>query len=183
MTWEKNIENHYRDVWSVEPEICGFSAGPIGQLPHGFSVLRFPPRGDRKMWTYATRCMSLPEDAKPIELHMFSPREAVEVVELLVVTSHFHRTSTKLDVGHSVNFGRPWLDASACEFGLISRPYLDGPKLEIMLQASREISFYWLIPVTKFEVEFKKKNGIERLEGEFDRSGFDYVNPARRSVV
>jgi hypothetical protein len=181
--WLEKIEKHYRKVWGTEPETCEFSAGPIGQLPHGFAVLRFPPHGSRKMWTYATRSMSLPEDAKPIELHIFSPRQTDEVVELLVATAHFHRTSEKLDISHSVNFGKPWIDQSSCEYGLVSLPYLDGPSLEILHVGSRTLNFYWLIPITAAEVEFKKKRGLEALETEFDRSGFDYVNPLRKSAV
>jgi len=181
--WQTNIENHYRDAWNAEPDICRFSAGPIGQLPQGFSILRFSPHGNRKMWTYATRCMSLPEDSKSIELHMFSPHQADEVVELLVATAHFHRTATKLDIGHSVNFGRPWLDESESEYGLVSLPYLDGPELEILSLGSSVVNFYWLIPVTSSEIHFKNERGLESLEVEFDRVGFDYANPQRKSVI
>jgi Suppressor of fused protein (SUFU) len=183
MMWQEKIEKHYNDVWNVESEVCEFSAGSIHQLPHGFSVLKFPPHIGRDMWTYATSCMSLPEDQKPIELHMFSPHQADEIVELLVATAHYHRTSTKLDVGHSVNFGKPWLDGSKCEYGLISLPYLDGPKLELLQLGSRTLNFYWLIPVNDSEIEFKKKYGLEALEMEFDRSQFDYVNPMRKAVI
>jgi hypothetical protein len=181
--WQTSIENHYSTVWKTAPELCEFSAGPIGQLPHGFAILRFAPHNGRKMWTYATRCMSLPDDENPVELHMFSPFRTDEMVELLVATAHFHRTSTKLDVGHSVNFGRPWIDGSQCDYGLISLPYLDGPDLEVLSLGSRTVKFYWLIPVTPSEVDFKKRLGLEALEVEFDRSGFDYVNPQRKSVV
>lgn len=183
MMWQTSIENHYTDVWNSAPNVWAFNAGPIGQLPNGFAVLRFPPRDDRKMWTYATRCMSLPADDEPLELHIFSPFETDEVVELLVATAHFHRTSTKLDVGHSVNFGRPWIEDSECDHGLISLPYLDGPRLENLPIGARTVKFYWLIPVTSSEVNFKKASGLEALESQFDKSGFDYVNPQRRSVV
>jgi hypothetical protein len=181
--WKQSIIGHYRQVWSVVPEICGFSAGPIGQLPADLSVLRFPPHGNRQMWTYATCCMALPEDVKPVELHMFSPRSAVEIVEILVATAHFHRTSANLDLGHSVNFGRPWLDRSECYYGLVSLPYLDGVELELMRLDGKNVNFYWLIPISKREVEFKKKYVLESLEDEFEIAGFDYVNPVRPSVV
>jgi hypothetical protein len=181
--WATKIEEHYRNIWRVKGEACKFSAGPIHQLPHGFSVLRFPPHGSRAMWTYATRCMSLPGDKKPIELHMFSPHETDEVVELLVVTAHFHRTSTRLDLGHSVFFGKPWIDQSECQHGLISLPYIDGPNLEKLHSGSRTLNFYWLIPITRSEVEYKMRHGLDALEAEFDRSGFDYAAPQRRSVV
>lgn len=183
MMWADIIENHYRDFWGSDPEVCEFTAGPIGQLPDDFAVLRFPPRDDRQMWTYATRCMSLPTDDNPLELHIFSPFETIQVVELLVVTAHFHRTSTKIDVGHSVNFGRPWIGKSQCDHGLISLPYLDGPELENLGAESNTAKFYWLIPVTISEVAFKKTNGLEALEIKFDESGFDYIDPQRHTVV
>ena len=183
MMWQTSIENHYDNIWKSRPKVCEFNAGPIGQLPNGFAVLRFPPCGDRKMWTYATRGMSLPDDDKPLELHVFSPFESDQLVELLVATAHFHRTSTKLDVGHSVNFGRSWIGESECDHGLISLPYLDGPRLENLPIDGQTVKFYWLIPITESEVKFKKKNGLEALEAEFDKSEFDYANPQRRSVV
>jgi hypothetical protein len=181
--WQTTIENHYSDVWNSKPSICNFNTGPLGQLPNGFAVLRFPPRDDRKLWTYATRCMSLPADDKPLELHVFSPWETDQVVEILVATAHFHRTSTKLDVGHSVNFGRPWIGKSDCDHGLISLPYLDGPRLEHLPVETGTVKFYWLIPVTASEVDFKKANGLEALEVELEKSAFDYVDPLRGSVV
>ena len=181
--WQASIENHYVDVWKSEPAICNFTAGPIQQLPNNFAVLKFPPDASRKMWTYATRCMSLPQDNCPVELHLFSPFETDEIVEILVATAHFHRTSAKLDVGHSVNFGRPWISDSHCDHGLVSLPYLDGPGLENLAVGSRTVKFYWLIPISKSEVEFKKKCGLEALEERFENSGFDYVNPGRDPVI
>jgi Suppressor of fused protein (SUFU) len=183
VTWRTNILNHYRTVWGVEPGPCSFSAGPISELPLDFSVIKFSPHGKRQMWTYATCCMSQPVDHRPIELHMFSPWESDEVVELLVVTAHYHRTAAKLDLGHSVNFGRPWMGTAKSEYGLVSLPYLDGPSLENLKTDSKELKFYWLIPVTYSEVEFKKQNGLEALEELFDRTGFDYLNPERSAVA
>jgi Suppressor of fused protein (SUFU) len=181
VTWRTSILNHYRTVWGVEPEPCRFSVGPISQLPLEFSVIKFPPHGRRRMWTYATCGMSQPVDHKPIELHIFSPRESDEVVELLVATAHYHRTGAKLGLGHSVNFGRPWMGTSKSEYGLVSLPYLDGPSLENLKIDSAELKFYWLIPVTYSEVEFKKQNGLGALEQLFDRTGFDFLNPGRNS--
>jgi Suppressor of fused protein (SUFU) len=183
LNWRNRIETHYRAVWDIDGIPCHFSEGPIYQLPADFSVMRYPPHGDRQMWTYATCCMSLPDDHKPVELHMFSPYPSDHVVELLVVTAHFHRTGRKLDISHSVNFGRPWLNGSNCDHGLISFPYLDGPSLENLKIESSLIKFYWLIPVTASEVEFKKQNGIESLENLFEKSRFNYLDPLRPGVI
>lgn len=135
------------------------------------------------MWTYATCCMSAAGDPKAIELHLFSPREDDTIVELLAVVAHYHRTGSTLDLDHTVNFGRPWMPSSSSDHGLISLPYLDGPKLEHLRKDSSMVEFYWLIPITKAEVEYKKVKGLEALETLFDQKELDYVNPSRPSLI
>ena len=135
------------------------------------------------MWTYATCCMSQPSDASPIELHMFSPLETKEVVELLYVTAHYHRTGARLDLGHTVNFGRPWLLGATASYGLVSRPYVDGPGLEYVQIGEKWARCLWLIPITRDEVEFKKLKGLETLERKFEEAGLDYLARRRDSVV
>lgn len=135
------------------------------------------------MWTYATVEMSQAEDESPIELHMFSPRRSDEVVELLVAAAHFHRTGTPLGLWHTVNFGRPWIDESLCDHGLVSLPYLDGPALEDLNTDTCRAKFYWLIPVTLAEVRYKAMHGVAALEERFEEAGFNYVDPLRSSVV
>lgn len=183
MNWIKSIKEHYIRNWSAEPQICSFQRGPIHDLPPEFEVLAFPPRTGRTMWTYATCGMSLPDDVSPIELHLFSPIRSDALVELLFAMAHFHRTEAKLNLWHTVNFGRPWLPSSLCSFGFISLPYLDGPRLENFECGEGSGKFYWLIPITQSELELKKAEGVEALEALFDASGFDYVDPVRSSVV
>jgi hypothetical protein len=66
----------------------------------------------------------------------------------------------------------------------ISLPYLDGPELEDMqVNQNKSIKFYWLIPVTAKEVDFKKSKGVEALESKFEQRAFDYIDPQRRSTV
>jgi hypothetical protein len=104
-----------------------------------------------------------------MELHMFSPWASPEIEELLVVTADFHRTGATLDVGHSVNFGRPWLRGSRCQHGLISLPYLYGSSLENLRIGPRLVKCYWLIPITSDEVNYKQQNGLEALEQTFEQ--------------
>jgi hypothetical protein len=183
MNWTNAIKEHYSQKWNVQPEVCLFQRGPVHELPPEFRVLAFPPHNERSMWTYATCGMSLPDDPKPIELHMFSKVRSESLVELLFVTAHFHRTSARLDLGHTVNFGRPWLTSSPCTFGLVSLPYLDGPDIENFECRDGTGKCYWLIPITKAELELKKVEGVEALETRFDASRFDYAEPMRASVV
>ena len=127
--------------------------------------------------------MSQPDDDAPLELHIFSPKNSGEPVELLVATAHYHRTGATLGLGHTVNFGKAWLDASQCEYGLISLPYLDGPSLEnLELSDGGVVKCLWLIPVSKSEVEFKKANGLEALEERFDEAQFNYLDSTRAAV-
>lgn len=183
MNWTQAIEAHYVRNWGVAPEACPFRLGPVHELPTDFKVLAFPPHDGRTMWTYATCGLSLPCDHHPIELHLFSPTRSDALVELLFTVAHFHCTGAKLGLWHTVNFGRPWLSTSDCSFGLISLPYLDGPELEDFESADGCSKFYWLIPITKAELELKKREGVEALEAQFEAAGFDYSDPMRASVV
>lgn len=177
------ISRHYECIWDVSGIQYRWTSGPWTDLPDNFSVLLFPPNPRRAMWTYATRCMSDSEDFHPIELHMFSPMEQPAHVELLTALAHYHRTESSLELGDSVNFGRPWIPESLCDYGLISYPYLDGIGLEKLDANGKEVNFYWLIPITKQEVEFKKKSGVNALEIKFERRKIDYLDPFRKSCV
>lgn len=183
MTWCSSIQKHYEEVWGLKASICFPVGGRLHELPLDFKVLRFDSSDSRGMRAYATCCMSQPDDVHPIELHMFSKVDAIEIPELLTVTAHFHRTAQPLNLGHTVFFGKPWLDKSPCQYGLISLPYLDGPSLEILNMSSKTVRFFWLIPVTKAEVEYKKLRGLEKLEERFEHAKVNYLDPIRESVV
>ena len=175
---------HYERVWHEEAVRLGWHKGPAQEISPEFCVLEFRPRTDREMWTYATCCMSDPADQQPIELHLFSPVQSEAHLELLTAIAHYHRTGVKLGLGHTVNFGRPWLDDSPCEFGLISLPYLDGPELEwLSLGANPRARLLWLIPITAAEVAFKKAQGVQALEDRLEAASFNYLDPQRRSVA
>jgi hypothetical protein len=129
--------------------------------------------------------MSQPTDDFPIELHLFSEVQTSAHVELLTAVAHYHKTGSLLDLGHTVNFGRPWMNHSKCTHGLISLPYLDGPRLEKleMPDLRQFVRCLWLVPVTASEVEYVKSWGLEALEKKFDEKEFNYLDPGRPSVV
>lgn len=177
------IREHYVACWGLDVREVKFDRGPLSELPADFRVLRFAPRSNRNMWTYATQCMSQPDDEHRLELHLFAAEDRPELAELLVATAHYHRTGARLSLGHTVNFGRPWLERSSCDHGLVSLPYLDGPLLEWLRVAKRQTRFLWLIPITKDEVEFARKSGLDALESRFEASQFNYLDPTRGSVA
>lgn len=180
--YSRFIFSHYEKCWDSGPRLLRWELGPTHELPSSFRVLEFPP-GKKASWIYATCCMSQPEDENPLELHIYSPCQYDEHAELLTAIAHYHRTGRRLGLGHTVNFGRPWIPGSACEHGLISLPYLDGPDLEIAEFAQAKLRFYWLIPITKEEREFKKIYGLDALEQKFEAASFNYLDPRRRSVA
>ncbi len=176
------IDAHYARNWSAPIERQRWTAGPIEALPVDFRVLVIPRSPE--ITAYATRCMSQPADAERLELHVMTRAGGpllLDVVELLTVVAHYHRTGSPLGLGHSVNFGRPWLAGSACTRGLISLPYLDGSELEWL--AEPRVRFLWLIPVTDAELLFRKREGTEALEAKFEAARFDFLDPLRASVV
>ena len=181
--YRRRILKHYARAWGCGGEDAVFLKGPTHELPADFSVRLFPPTKHRAYWVYATCSMSQPDDCRGLELHMFSRYRSPEPVELLYVTAHFHRYGEELGWGHTVSFGRPWIDDSHCDHGFISTPYMDGPKLEVLrLPRGKSISCLWLLPVTKEEVEFKKKAGIEALEQRFESAKLNYLDPKRKSL-
>jgi hypothetical protein len=177
------IAAHYEHCWNAKAESLRLECGPVWQLTPRFRILAFPPTASREMWSYATCGMSTQGDAPALELHLFSPVKADSHVELLTAIAHYHLTGEYLNLGHTVNFGRPWLLTSKCDHGLVSLPYLDGPRLEWLEQTGKKTRFLWLIPVTQDEAQYAKSQGLENLGSRFEASNFDYLNPERPSVV
>lgn len=176
------LRRHYLGHWGAEPFTLQWREGPIRDLPDDFRVLVFRP-GKRRFWTYATYGMSLPSSDPSIEIHLFSPIESELNVELLTVVAHYHRTGSPLDIGHIVNFGRPWLTGSVCDHGLISHPYLDGPDLENLATDDGTIRFLWLVPISNSEAAFATQYGLDALERRFEEASFNYLDPNRKPVA
>ena len=175
------IENHYVTHWATPVRRETLSPGRVHELPNQFEVLVFRRNNTT---SYATKCMSLPADNDRLELHLLDDANSPfrpELVELMMTVAHFHRTGSALGLGHSVDFGRPWIVGATCSYGLVSLPYLDGPKLEWL--AEPRVRFLWVVPITEQEREFKKAHGTEALEQRLEAAQFNYLDPARSSVV
>lgn len=177
----ERLKEHYAKTWPIYVGATRWEKGPIRDLPDEFDVVHF--RRASGLDICATRCMSLPSDAERLELHVISRgvQEPAGLVELLTTIAHFHRTGQRLSLGHTVSFGRPWLPKSRCAYGLISLPYLDGPRLEWM--EDPRVRCLWLVPITVEEREFKKTAGLEALEERLEKEKFDFADPGRKSVV
>lgn len=174
---------HYEREWHSVANLRHWPAGPVEELPKGFLVAELPPRRHRTVWTYATSGMSGCRQERPLEVFLHSLVESDRHVELLSATCHYHCTSEPLWFGHTVNFGRPWLEGSLCEYGLVSRPYLESDRFDEIPGGKAAIRFGWLLPITEAERSFKIAHGLEDLEELFEKAQVDYLNPHRQSVV
>lgn len=183
LDYKKYIIEHYVSVWGDIFQTRTWEKGPASDLGEDFCVLEFAPTESRNMWTYATCGMSNYENEHKVEIHLLSLDKDESHVELLTAIAHYHNFGHQLGLWDTVNFGRPWENGSNCSYGFISLPYLDGPGLETLnLKEFKSVKFYWLIPVTESEVDFKKKYGVERLEESFEENHFNYLDPRRKSL-
>ena len=181
--YTKRIDAHYAGLWGEPTASLRWNRGPITDLPGDFRVSVYQRASG--VVAHATRCMSQPGDAEPLELHLLSRATGNQAepkhVEILTAVAHYHRNGRPLGVGHTVNFGTPLTPGSSCTHGLLSVPYLDGPDLE--WSESSQARFLWLIPVTMQEVEYKRGYGIEALEDRLEEAKFDYLDLHRSSVI
>jgi hypothetical protein len=185
-TYTSRLVDHYGKTWGRHAYEARWSKGPTHELPSSFRVLVFGPTRERGLWVYATCGMSDADDKSALELHLLSPSEYSGHIELLTVVAHYHRTGHPLGaVGSTVNFGRPWMPGSNLTHGLISRPYRDGPSLEVLAKDGEngQVDCEWLLPITKDERDYKKLFGLEKLETLFGKHGLQYADPMRPSVI
>jgi len=141
-------------------------------MPQQVRVFEYAPSEKTFCWVYATCGMTPRGEAALLELFLMSPCQAEEHVELLTAIAHYHQTGAPLDLGHTVNFGRPWLKDSQCSFGLISLPYPFGPKLENARAAGTDVRVLWLLTA-----------GLAALEELFEKQQFNHLDSMRSSVV
>ena len=149
---------------------------PHKKMPFSFRVLEFPPGEAHDFWIYSTLGMS-------IELHLFSQKQDINLVELLTITASFHRNDTPLDLHHSVNIGQPWQDNSLCDHAFLSLPYLDGDELEIFNFDKNHLHNLWLLPITEAERDYKMEYGWNALEELFEAKELNYLDPNRTSCA
>ncbi|TGL58712.1 suppressor of fused domain protein [Leptospira sarikeiensis] len=182
-SYVENLISHYRKVWGSNYHLLKFDKGPIEKFPDKFQIIEFSPQGSKNYWIYATVGMSFYFPKQPIELHIFSPTKERGLLEILYSVVHFHWYERQLNLLHIVNFGKGWIKSSACSYGLIQLPYIDGPAVEIFNFEPYEVHCYWLLPITENERDFKKKYGFDSLVEIFEKKQINYIDPNRNSLV
>jgi hypothetical protein len=178
------LEQHYDSIWHCHDNLKLFDAGGrIKTINQDFKILEIMPDTARPVWTYATLGMAGEDGDADIELHVFSDIKNIRWVEILESIAYFHLTEVRFGISHTVNFGVEVIKGSDLTHGLISLPYIDGPKLQDFSYGIQKVSCFWLIPITESELQYKKKYGLEELERLFEKSAFSYSDPMRSSVI
>jgi len=184
ITYTSSLKQHYEGYFGTLGKRLDLGVDPHKKLHPDFYILEFGLNHKHDFWVYCTVGMALGMDEENlIELFIFSPKKDESLVELLTVVVSYHQNDTPLNLHHTFNIGRAWLDNSKCEYGFISLPYLDGPELEIFNYKEDYIHCYWVIPITESEREFKMENGCDALENLFENKGIGYLDPDREPLV
>ena len=179
------LEEHVRRFFAGRTiEVFTWPSGPIrDQNPH-FRALRVAPATSGDVWTYVSLGGWAATESADFGLEFVICTASAEdrAVELLAMTVFYHRGG-KLNLGHTVPIGEPWLSGSECNHLLVSLPYPFGPDLQTCHVGDRHVEFLWLLPITEAERNLKVASGLEALESRFDAVGLKYWQIDRDSVV
>ena len=171
-----------------EVTVVDWKVGPIESRVAGFEVARIGP-GPRAsgLWTYVTLgCWeSTQTDGHGLEFIITARLKSDRLAELLAMCAYYHAgpPSQRLDLGHTVPIGEPWLPGSGCDHYLVSLPYPFGSDLEICDWGDGHARLLWLLPITEAERDYKADHGQEALEQRFEDAKVKYWDATRASVV
>ncbi|MEU3459277.1 suppressor of fused domain protein [Streptomyces sp. NPDC006733] len=162
--------------------------GRIKDRVPGFRIFRVQPARQGDWWLYVTSgCWEATQhDGHGTEFFLAAPRDDRLHRESVTMTAYYHcgPAHQRLDVGHTIPIGRPWLDDSGCDHYLVSRPYPYGPDFEICRWAhDAHARLLWLLPITAAEKDHRREQGLESLEARFDEHAINPVDPQRASVA
>ncbi|WP_031154013.1 suppressor of fused domain protein [Streptomyces xanthophaeus] len=184
-----DLETHVRSFFAghavtVDDYDLGF--GRRGAVP-GLRILTVSPGPRADSWAYVTAgCWSTGETGENgghgLEFVLTAPARDERFADLLAMTAYYH-AGHRLDLGHSLPIGEPWLAGSHCDHLLISLPYLHGPGLEQCPLQDGHARILWLLPVTAAEMAYRREHGHEALEQLFDEQGMAPTDPRRPSVA
>lgn len=182
MDYKAKLLTHYEINWGIKGEECLLDK-KIQNENENFRIFKFKPIPKREYWIYATIFTISKESETYREFHLLSLDENNGCIDILKALAYYYNTISPVNLWDTINFGIELTPNSKCTFGLISLPYLFGPNLEDFVVDNGIVKCYWIIPITESEVVFKKKNGIEALESNFENAQFDFLDTNRKAVV
>ena len=169
-------------------EVSAFDEGPITERVPGFAEICVPPDASTPLCVYVSCGVW---DAVHIEEHglefcLIAPERDHRHALIVAMNAYYHANpdeSFRLDVGHTVPLGEPWVPGSSLDHLLVSQPYPYGPDFEMCHWEQGHARILWLLPITESERDFKGEHGLEALEQRFDDTGLRYWDAGRSAVV
>lgn len=162
-------------------------AGPIRERVPNFYAHEFAPGPRYEGWTYATVGVwaATQVEGVGLEFVLSSPRRDDRAVELLAMSAYYHAgpASQRLDLGHTVPVGEPWLPGATYDHLLVSLPYPYGTDLEHCAWPKGHARHLWLLPITAAERAYKVSHGVEALEQALEDAAIVPTDPQRPSVA
>lgn len=180
------VRNHVEGFWPDRPqEEFTWELGPIEERVPGFRVRRVAPVVSSEPWVYLTiGASSVGDEAGGVEFFLLAPSESPRHIETLAMVASFHADPRyRLDLGATLNIGRPWAEGSPSDHLLVSLPYPFGPDLEWCEQDDRTVRILWLVPVSAAEARFASERGPDELERLFDAENVDVLALSRPSLI
>ena len=89
-----------------------------------------------------------------LEFCLIAPERDHRHALILAMNAYYHANSDvsfRLDVGHTVPLGEPWLPGSLLDHLLVSQPYPYGPEFEMCHWEGGHARILWLLPITESE--------------------------------
>lgn len=183
---EAAIERHVRAVFA------GRRIGVLEAVAEGdrgrVAIFEVEPAEDGGVWTYISRgsWQVCPEEGPRMEFVMLAPERSARPPQLLRMTAWYHADpdpSHQLGWGHTLPIGEPWIEHSRCDVLLVCRPYPLDPRFEVLDLDGTHVHFYWLLPITESEREYRATAGLEALEQRFEDAQLRYWDPHRSPVA
>ena len=178
------LEEHVRRYFADRTiEVFTWPTGPIRQQNPHFRVLRVAPATSADVWTYVSvGGWAATQENFGLEFLICTAAAEDRAVELLAMTVFYNRGG-KLDIGHTMPIGEPWLPRSECDYLLVSLPYPFGADLQTCHVGDRHVEFLWLLPISEAERDLKASSGLEALESRFEEVGLKFWQIDRASVI
>lgn len=179
------LDGHIATFWPENRRtILTWDHGPILERIPGFHVVRVAPKTREEAWVYLSVGASTAYSTRGLEFFIMSPMATDQHVETLAMIAHFQSFDAhRLNIGSTVNLGRPWMGRSECDHMVVTLPYPFGPVLEMAPEAANGARFYWLVPISEAEATFIKRDGFEEFENRVEASQVDVIDPLRPLVI
>jgi Suppressor of fused protein (SUFU) len=163
----------------------------MARLPQrvpGFAEVCVPPDASNQLCVYVSCGVwdAVHSDGHGLEFCLLAPERDHRHALIVAMNAYYHANPDeryRLDVGHTVPLGEPWVPGSSLDHLLVSQPYPYGPEFEICRWEHGHARILWLLPITESERDFKAEHGLEALEQRFDDVRLRYWDPRRSAVV